>query len=187
MTDRMKEERSAATLNVSSEQWKKERDRETKRRRAVATGTAPNVTYVADFKGLDDGIYMLVETTTLAGYNTADPVYFEVEAEHSEAADGTTSVELTVYDGTVTERPGQAWQDGTMPVYYTFTRTGEHENVTATTTVITTTIVNNAGTVLPSTGGPGRTWIYIIASIMILGAGVILVAMSVSKRRSEEN
>jgi len=32
MTDRMKEERSAATLNVSSEQWKKELNREAKRK-----------------------------------------------------------------------------------------------------------------------------------------------------------
>ena len=37
-------------------------------------------------------------------------------------------------------------------------------------------VVNNAGTVLPSTGGIGTTLFYVIGSILVLGAGVVLVA-----------
>jgi len=48
-------------------------------------------------------------------------------------------------------------------------------------------IENLAGTELPSTGGIGTTIFIIAGSILVLGAGIILVAMSVSKRRSEEN
>ena len=35
-------------------------------------------------------------------------------------------------------------------------------------------ILNNAGYELPSTGGPGTTTIYLLGSILILGAGVLL-------------
>ena len=38
------------------------------------------------------------------------------------------------------------------------------------------TVVNEAGTVLPSTGGIGTTLFYVIGSILVLGAGVVLVA-----------
>jgi LPXTG-motif cell wall-anchored protein len=36
-------------------------------------------------------------------------------------------------------------------------------------------IANNAGTVLPSTGGMGTTLFYVIGSILVIGAGVLLV------------
>ena len=38
------------------------------------------------------------------------------------------------------------------------------------------TVVNNAGTELPSTGGMGTTVFYIVGAILALGAGVVLVA-----------
>ena len=37
------------------------------------------------------------------------------------------------------------------------------------------TIINNAGSVLPSTGGMGTTIFYIIGAILVIGAGVVLV------------
>ena len=44
------------------------------------------------------------------------------------------------------------------------------------------TVVNNAGTVLPSTGGIGTTLFYVFGTILVLGAGVVLV----TKRRVKE-
>ena len=38
-----------------------------------------------------------------------------------------------------------------------------------------TTVVNNAGTELPSTGGIGTTIFYIVGAILVLGAGILLV------------
>ena len=43
-------------------------------------------------------------------------------------------------------------------------------------------VVNNKGTVLPSTGGIGTTLFYILGTILVLGAGVVLV----TKRRVQE-
>ena len=44
-------------------------------------------------------------------------------------------------------------------------------------------IVNNKGTLLPSTGGIGTTIFYIVGAVLVIGAGVILVA---KKRMSKE-
>ena len=41
------------------------------------------------------------------------------------------------------------------------------------------TVVNNAGSVLPSTGGIGTTMFYIVGSVLVIGAAVVLI----SKRR----
>jgi len=45
------------------------------------------------------------------------------------------------------------------------------------------TIINNSGTALPSTGGIGTRIFYILGTILVLGAGVVLV----SRRRSRDN
>ena len=37
------------------------------------------------------------------------------------------------------------------------------------------TVINEQGTVLPSTGGIGTTIFYIIGAILVIGAGVVLV------------
>jgi len=39
----------------------------------------------------------------------------------------------------------------------------------------TSTVINEAGSVLPSTGGIGTTIFYIIGAILVIGAGVVLV------------
>jgi len=47
---------------------------------------------------------------------------------------------------------------------------------TATNLEQTAEVINNAGSVLPSTGGIGTTIFYIIGAICVIGAGVVLVA-----------
>ena len=37
-------------------------------------------------------------------------------------------------------------------------------------------VENNEGTVLPSTGGSGTTIFYVIGGLLIIGAGIVLVA-----------
>jgi len=42
--------------------------------------------------------------------------------------------------------------------------------------VYTITVENHPGAVLPSSGGPGTTWIYLLGALLLLGCGVALVA-----------
>lgn len=44
------------------------------------------------------------------------------------------------------------------------------------TLLVTSTVKNNKGTELPSTGGIGTTIFYIIGAILVIGAGIVLVA-----------
>lgn len=40
---------------------------------------------------------------------------------------------------------------------------------------LSTNVVNNKGSVLPSTGGAGRVAIYVIGAILVIGGGIVLV------------
>ena len=116
-----------------------------------------------ELAGLDDGDYKLEETKAPAGYNKLEaPIYFRVTANHTNKTtltDGDLVVVETDADGVV--KTGQNIQ--------TF-------NVSATDGTIATDIVNNQGTVLPSTGGIGTTIFYILGGLLVIGAAVILVA-----------
>ena len=126
-------------------------------------------------KGLDDGVYKITETTTPAGYNSIDPIYFVVVAEHdAEAADP----KLTKID--VTDLSGKS-------IVATDAATGnlgefviEHNNEDA----IDTTIINQHGAVLPSTGGIGTTIFYVIGGVLVVGAVVLLIVRR--RMRNEE-
>ena len=103
------------------------------------------------FDGLDDGYYVLCETTTPSGYNTIDPQVFVISAEHDNS--GITSLEGTHLDGsTITFTPDTSAGSLTAPIQ------------------------NQSGTVLPSTGGIGTTIFYILGGLLVVGAAVILVA-----------
>ena len=100
------------------------------------------------WKGLDDGDYKLVETTTPAGYNTIDDIYFTITAEHDVLSDNPT---LTKLEG------------GDM-------FTGE-----VSTGTLNGEVINKSGVELPETGGIGTTLFYTFGAILALGAAVLLI------------
>ena len=105
------------------------------------------------FSGLDDGNYRLTETTTPAGYNTIDPIEFTITAEHDVLSDNPA---LTSLSGNVT--------------------TGEIAFTSNTTDgSLSTNVVNKAGSTLPETGGIGTTIFYILGSVLLVGAAVLLI------------
>ena len=104
------------------------------------------------WSGLDDGDYKLVETTTPSGYNTIPDIEFTISAGHV---------------------------DGDIP--YLNTLSGNVASGTATFTAVvndgslSTDVVNNSGAQLPSTGGIGTTIFYVLGSVLVIGAAVLLV------------
>ena len=101
-------------------------------------------------RGLDgDKTYTLTETETLPGYNLLD-------------SDVTLTLKEDTYTVIVTE--------------------GEESTTTTTSSYDGATdndwgkVENNKGTLLPSTGGIGTTIFYIIGGILVVGAGVVLIA-----------
>ena len=111
---------------------------------------------VFDFVGLDDGTYRLTETVTPDGYNTIDPIEFTVTADHVILSDAPALRTLT----------GEAV---TGEIQFTVDDTEDED-------ALSTTVVNNSGTILPGTGGMGTTLFYIIGGILLLGAVVVLVS-----------
>lgn len=126
---------------------------------AAATATIGEEGTKFTFTGLDDGTYRLTETKTPDGYNTIDPIIFTVTATHDVIAD----------DPKLTDLSGTA-------------ATGE---ITFTTVVndgsLTTTVINESGTILPETGGIGTKIFYAVGAVLMIGAAVILI----SRKRSE--
>ena len=112
------------------------------------TVDADNPASTFEFTGLDDGTYKLTETVTPAGYNTIDPISFEITASDN----GTVITGLDGDNNTIT-----------------FAKNLEAGSLSAN-------VVNKAGSILPSTGGMGTTLLYIIGAILVVGAGVLLVA-----------
>ena len=106
--------------------------------------------------------YGLLETKAPEGYNTLDaPVIVTLTAAYSESETAKTATVTadgaTVTNGTVTL---SADQNTNQPL-------------------ATAQVINKSGTELPSTGGIGTTMFYVIGTVLVLGAAVLLI----SKRR----
>ncbi|MBR2675976.1 MAG: isopeptide-forming domain-containing fimbrial protein [Solobacterium sp.] len=104
------------------------------------------------FSGLDDGYYRLTETTTPAGYNTIDPIKFQVVATH----DGKEIKSLSGTD-----------QSGTISMTPTISNTDAS---------LTASIKNEKGVVLPITGGIGTTVFYVVGGLLVGVAAVLLIS-----------
>lgn len=127
--------------------------------KAIQAVTAESGTQFT-FKGLDDGNYVLKETKTPEGYNTASDIEFTISADHDIewATQARTEILNTLSGGNL--------GDGSV-----------------STGTITTDVVNKAGAELPSTGGMGTTILYVLGGLMVVVAGVLLV----TKRRASRN
>ncbi|MGN0998540.1 MAG: isopeptide-forming domain-containing fimbrial protein, partial [Faecousia sp.] len=130
----------------------------TKTVQTIAIQKSDNVTYTATvgadgvlrFEGLSAGTYTITEITAPSGYNLLED---SITVTIGWTAPATGSTECTwTYNGTDTE--------------------GEGENVVYTNHV---TVTNQAGTELPSTGGIGTTIFYVLGTILLVGAAVLLV------------
>lgn len=112
-------------------------------------------------KGLDDGDYILTETKTPAQYNTIAPITFTVTAEHNiEWTTGNRNDILTSLTGDAAS--------GTI----TFSPKTDDNNVQ---TGLETNVINKSGSTLPTTGGMGTTIFYVVGSILVLGAAILLI------------
>lgn len=123
---------------------------------------AENVNYTATvgtdgvlrFEGLSAGTYIITEIKAPAGYNLlTDPI--------------TVTIGFTAPTAPSTD--------------CTWTYTGT--DVVNETNTNQITVVNRAGTELPSTGGIGTTIFYVIGGVLVAAAGVLLI---VKKRMSKE-
>lgn len=101
-----------------------------------------------EWKGLDDGDYKISETTTPAGYNTIADIEFTITAEHKVLSDNPTLTSLSGGDKF----------------------TGKVE-----TGALSADIENNKGSTLPETGGMGTTIFYVLGSVLVIGAAVLLI------------
>lgn len=117
------------------------------------------------FKGLDDGEYTLTETVTPEGYNTIDPITFNVTANHAITWNGTGDRNTLLESLTGHKVTGEI----------TF---AENANVNGS---LVTDIINKSGTVLPSTGGMGTTVFYVVGG----GLMAVAVVLLVTKKRME--
>lgn len=111
------------------------------------------------FNGLDDGDYILRETTTPDGYNSISDIKFRITASHDVLSESPALKDLT----------------GDKV-------TGEIE-LTADKTVgsLTSNIVNQKGSELPETGGMGTTAMYLVGGVLVAGALLLLI----TKRRMD--
>ena len=120
---------------------------------ATATDADADITYVIEagavtIKGLDDATdYYLYETKAPVGYNQLKvPVKFTITAAYN--ADGSQLA---------SDSPTVSINDG------------------AASTNLSANIKNKAGSTLPSTGGIGTTIFYVVGSVLVIGAAVVLI------------
>ena len=147
-----------------------------------------------NFKGLDAGTYYLKEISAPAGYVTSSTVTkVEIKAEFdtvkvTEWWNGSKFVSTKPTSGTAKEvtyeteilKKYEVIVGGVQTATYTFTNKKETNSTdiqweNAELVEKPYKFENKKGAELPSTGGVGTTMFYIIGSILVLGAGILLV------------
>ncbi len=132
----------------------------------VAVGEEIKNTTTFEFKGTDAGEYKLVETTVPAGYNKAADIEITVAATYDTEAVNPQLKTLTVTPATA------GFTVTTAEV------SGDSTHITSNG-IIEGKVLNNKGSFLPTTGGIGTTVFYVLGSVLVVGAAVLLI----TKRR----
>ena len=125
------------------------------------TGSATGSTF--EFKGIDDGVYVLVETAIPTGYNAYASKEVTVTAKHNNDPNDLVVTELTASEPFTANL-----------VAANITKKDETAHA-AVSGELYAEIENNSGATLPETGGIGTKIFYIIGAVLVIGAGVILV------------
>lgn len=101
------------------------------------------------FKDLGAGTYTLTETVTPEGFNTIEPITFTISfTAPDKVTDGTEKCTWSI-----------DWNSASV-----------NDNG-----IFAADIINNRGSLLPSTGGIGTTIFYVVGGILVIGAGILLV------------
>lgn len=103
---------------------------------------------IFEWKGIDDGEYMIKEIITPAGYNSIEPIKFTVTADH----------QIEAADPKLTELTG-----------------GDKFTGAVSTGALTANIENRMGSTLPGTGGIGTTIFYVIGGGLMVAAAILLI------------
>lgn len=126
----------------------------------IATGTSGadgkvTFTWTEGIKGLKDGeTYTIVETKAPAGYTKAADIVFTVTCTDPTDISLSTDCE---------------WVSNNENVTFEKTETAEVDDY------FTVTVVNKTGSLLPETGGMGTTMFYVLGSLLVVGAAILLV------------
>lgn len=126
-------------------------------------GTDDKPVTTFEFSYLDAGKYKLVETTVPSGYSKASDLMFEVKATYT-ADMGATGAKPTLTALEIIDEDGN-------------TISGEDKVFTINLLEgsANTNVVNKSGKTLPTTGGMGTTIFYVVGSILVLGAAILLI------------
>ena len=112
------------------------------------------------FKDLGAGEYTLTETVTPEGFNTIEPIKFEIVFTAPDRG-VVTGDETCIWDIVVKEGKFEVSESG---------------NGNSLGGVFSANIINQSGSLLPSTGGIGTTIFYVVGAVLVIGAGILLVA-----------
>lgn len=139
------------------------------------TGDADTATSF-EFRGLDDGKYVLKETNVPDGYTGAADIEFTISTTKTQTDGSEGLKELKSNNTAVTA--GYVFELATNGSEY------QYDNGQSTTLgAVSVTVENKKGQTLPSTGGIGTTIFYVVGSLMVGVAGVYLIA----KKRMNNN
>lgn len=137
------------------------------------TGDADTATSF-EFRGLDDGKYVLKETNVPDGYTGAADIEFTISTSKTQTDGGEELSKFTSDNDAVTA--GYVFELATNGSEYQYVRS-------TTLGAVSVTVENKKGQTLPSTGGIGTTIFYVVGSLMVGVAGVYLIA----KKRMNNN
>ena len=130
-----------------------------------------------EFAQLGAGTYTLSETGVLPGFNDIEDISFTITCTLPDAEDviaGTEEATWAISNITPTTM-ATGFKQTTEKVGEPGSQTDKNLGI------FEVTIENNSGTELPSTGGIGTTIFYVVGTILVIGAGVVLI----TKRRMD--